>query len=467
MLLFCMLLSLDLAVATPLNEVEVYYRCYAQLTRTRPPTDDPRLKQVREGSVKATQACLDLINEAALDKAGGLVNQNKEKNQLALKVLRNLQSLHSSWFPLKDFIQDEVDAFTFHMFDSNEMGYHLTYNLLGPSAKASELLTRKTSFRGVRETPVQPKYFIDLSSPNQILKLEGAEWYWGAGDTKKKIEPKLVQFGNLVGLTELKPNENNYGFVKDDKSVLNFDITASLGAGIIGTRPYIMLSSNQKLDQKSDGGLNSHRSWSKLIFQDLLCRNLPVVRTEDVIGYFPDSKLSFRKSKTCMHCHVSIDPMADTVRNLFEMRSSPKNSGNFSVRVLAEHKPTLPAETEMKDYDPDFHLRPATGQLYFRNYKGELVNEKVNSIQELGQAIAKTDDFYICMAKRYFEFFTGVSVDINNLQDAELKNKSLAAHKNFVVQLGLDLKKDQSLKNTLGKIIDSEFYKDSSYGAKQ
>jgi hypothetical protein len=161
-----------------------------------------------------------------------------------------------------------------------------------------------------------------------------------------------------------------------------------------------------------------------------------------------------------------MDPMADTIRNVYEVRSKPKIGEGFSVRILAEQKARLNSETEIQDADSDFHLRPAKGELYFRNYKDELISEKVDSLQGLGEALARTDDFYICMAKKYFEFFTGVSVDV------QLKNKSekfdqdkyLQGHKDFVVQLGLDLKKEQSLKNILRKIIDSPFYKDSSYG---
>jgi hypothetical protein len=401
--------------AGPLSETAIYYRCHSQLTRSRPSSDDLKLKKIRAGQITATQACIDLIDEAALDKTGSLVNQNKETNKLGYKVLRNLQSLHASWFPLKDFIQDEVDAITFHLFDSNEMGYHLTYNLLAPNAKASELLTRPTSFKGVRASEHKPVYFVDLASPTQILEVDKAVWRLGESDVEaeqKIIKPNLVQFGQLVGLAPMKSNENTFEYVKKDKTSLTFDLTASLGAGILGTRSYILLNTNQKPNERSDGGLHSHRSWAKSVFQDLLCRSLPVVRSEDVINYFPEAKLSFRKSKTCMQCHVSMDPMADTVRNVYEVRSKPKQGEGFSVRILAEHKARLSSETEVKDADPDFYLRPARGELYFRNYKDELVSEKVDSLQELGEALARTDDFYICMAKRYFEFFTGVSVAV-------------------------------------------------------
>lgn len=466
---FIGLSSLDFASAIPLSETAIYYRCHSQLTRTRPTAEDSKLKKIREGEIAATQACIDLINEASLDKTGALVNQNKDTNQLALKILRNLQSVHSSWFPLKDFIQDEVDAVTFHLFDSNEMAYHLTYNLLAPNAKASELLTRTTSFKGVRATQHKPVYFVDLASPTQIQEYDKAVWRLGESEVEaeqKIINPKLVQFGQLVGLAPLKNNENTVEYVKKDKTSLTFDLTSSLGGGILGNRSYILLNTNQKPNEHSDGGLHSHRSWAKSVFQDLLCRSLPVVRSEDVINYFPEAKLSFRKSKTCMQCHVSMDPMADTIRNVYEVRSKPKLGEGFSVRILAEEKTRLSSETTVQDADPDFHLRPAKGELYFRNYKDELVSEKVDSLQGLGEAIARTDDFYICMAKKYFQFFTGVSVDVQLKNNSEnlSQDKHLQSHKDFVIQLGLDLKKEQNLKNILRKIMDSPFYKDSSYG---
>ena len=45
----------------------------------------------------------------------------------------------------------------------------------------------------------------------------------------------------------------------------------------------------------------------------------------------------------------------------------------------------------------------------YDDMSGKLINKTVNGTSELGAEIAKLDDFYVCKAKRYFEYFTGIS----------------------------------------------------------
>lgn len=283
------------------------------------------------------------------------------------------------------------------------------------------------------------------------------------------IKPKQVQFGNLVGVEFMKKNENTYPYKERVGEPLKFDLTDSLGAGVIGTRAYVLLNTLQSQGSPSDGGLLSHRTWSKAVFHDLLCRGLPVVRLEDVGDeVYPNSKLPFRKDKSCMRCHVSMDPMANSIRHVYEVRSSPKyGEQSASPRILAEVLPTHTPNNEMLDTDLHFHKRPTTGKLFFRTYKGELINQPVNNVQELGEALAKTDDFYICTAKKYFEFFTGVSVPIDDYanENYQTNDVGLLSYREFVIKLGLDLKKSQSLQKMIGKIFESPIYQDLNYKA--
>ncbi len=59
---------------------------------------------------------------------------------------------------------------------------------------------------------------------------------------------------------------------------------------------------------------------------------------------------------------------------------------------------------------PDFHLQVPTGKLYFRSLTGALVDKPVSNIASLGDAMSKTDDYYLCAAKRYFQFMTGIEI---------------------------------------------------------
>jgi hypothetical protein len=192
-----------------------------------------------------------------------------------------------------------------------------------------------------------------------------------------------------------------------------------------------------------------------------------VLRPDDVGNeVYPNSKIPFRKDKSCMRCHISIDPMANSIRHVYEVRSSPKY-GIFvaSPRILAEVSPSHKPSHEMVDSDTHFYKRPTEGKLFFRTYDGKLINQAVSSVQELGTALASTDDFYICTAKKYFEFFTGVSVPIDDYanESYQTDDTQLLAYREFVIKLGLDLKKSQSLQKMIGKIFESPIYQDLNY----
>lgn len=447
-----------------LNDKAIYNRCHMQLVRRRPSSNDENLINLESKKMTGPQACMNLLAEAGMKENGQLFQQNER----SLNILRTVQSLHSSWFPQKEFIRDDFDAVGYNIFDANEMGYHFTYNLLGKSEKASKIVTRKDSFRGLRVSEKKAQFLNQAGTADMYLNIN-VDWLLGDVDRKDvlKIKPKQVQFGNLVGLELMKVNENSYPYKQRKGEPLKFDLTNSLGAGVVGTRSYILLNTSLSQDSKSDGGLLSHRSWSKAVFHDLLCRNLPVVRQDDV-GHevYPNSKISFRKDKSCMRCHVSMDPMANSIRNVYEVRSSPKY-GIFvaSPRILAEVSPSHKPNKKMVDSDIDFYKRPTDGKLFFRTYDGKLINQSVSNVQDLGNALAKTDDFYICTAKKYFEFFTGVSVPIDDFASERYQTSDveLIGYREFVIKLGLDLKKSQSLQKMIGKIFESSIYQDLNY----
>ncbi len=455
----------DTASFTKLTDTAVYYRCHMQLVRERPNENDKNLISLRNKKITGSQACNNLLLEASLQNDGNLV----EKKPRALNILRTLQSLHSSWFHQKEFIRDEVDNTTYNIFDSNEMGYHFTYNLLSKSERVESVLTRKNSFRSRRFSLQKPLFLAEPAGSDIYQDINKADWIIGDVDLKDvlHIKPKQVEFGQLIGLEFMKKNENTYPYkVKLDES-LNFDLTNNLGAGVIGTRSYILLNTLQKSGSPSDGGMLSHRSWSKAIFQDLLCRHLPVVRQEDVgEQVYPNSKLAFRKDKSCMRCHVSIDPMANSIRNVYEVRSSPKYGGDTATpRILAEVQQSHTKTYELQDADPHFHKRPTTGQLFYRTYNGELVNREVSNVQELGEALAEKDDFYICTAKKYFNFFTGINVSLDDFpnENYQTNDLELMSYRQFVINLGLDLKKSQNLKKMIAQIFESTIYQDLNY----
>ncbi len=452
-----------------LSEAAIYYRCHSQFSRKRPTENDAYLKLIKEKKISSTEACMKIIDESNMDGSGKLLSSSLV-NDRAMLTLRTFQLFHMSWFPNKDFVRQEVENSTTNLFDANEMGYNLTYNLFGPKVKYSEIVTRSTSFRGVRDQSNSATYLLDPRSDGGYELL--TKFKWGLG-VEKNVQlvwnPTLIQFGKLTGLKPLLAKENMAShYHAPDKIKLNFSVSSSLGGGILGNASYLMLSSNLKLNESSDGGLNMHRSWSKAIFSDLLCRNLPVIRKEDAIfSVQKNSSIPFRKEESCMQCHASMDPMASTIRNVLFTNLADFNKNYFSPRSIVIFQTSEKREYfNSLDTDSKFHLRPPNGKLYYRNYNGILVDKNVSGVKELGAALAGTDDLYLCAAKRYFEFLTGVNVHVEDFSIEKNKlNPKTLKYRNFVIELGKQLKKNQSLKTLIRNIIDSPYYKLSDYGA--
>ncbi|MGZ3691814.1 MAG: hypothetical protein ACXVAX_09935, partial [Pseudobdellovibrio sp.] len=234
----------------------------------------------------------------------------------------------------------------------------------------------------------------------------------------------------------LEVNDNKDTFInltyQDKQYPVNADKT--LGAGILGSVPYLLLNSGQ-IRSKMDGQLLEHRRWSKAVMSDLFCRSLPVLTEADVTAMVDKSStIPFRQSSKCMMCHATMDNMASVLRNV-ELFHTSDNNDFATLRGVFINK----VDSSSKNY----YEQEPQGEVIYRNYKNELVDNKVSSLQDLGRWVTTQDDFYICAAKRYTSFLTGDNAD--NMKD-------------FVVEEGLKLKKHQSLAQLIEDIVSSQYY---------
>lgn len=444
------------AHADILSQEAQFRRCFAHLVRARPAENDPDLIAVQNGHMVATGACMQLLRRAQLGPTG-TVNL---KDPVAQPILRTLQALHSSWFTTHELVQVETDFPTTNHLDTNEMGYHFTYSILAESEKFSNIVTRNSSWRGKRESTVIPQYFIDTKGNETVFQLSAKPWGMNEGVA---YQPDLVGFGKLIGIAPLVP-EPKIGRKLDNGEILEFSPNASLGGGLLGTPTYILLNSTMRRGVEPDDGIFMHRSWSRAVIQDLLCRSLPVLNLSDVRGVRSDGDIPFRKHASCMQCHSTMDPMAAVLRNIqFTGTNASSGIDSFYSLTMMPHRPLRARELASRgDYARTF---PA-GNVYMRDYQGRLVDEHVDGVESMGRQLAKMDDLYICAAKRYFEFFTGIDVQIRDFSnDGEAVKKSpYYKYREFVIDLGRKLKEDQSVPELFKRIFASEFYRSSSYG---
>ena len=238
------------------------------------------------------------------------------------------------------------------------------------------------------------------------------------------------------------------------------DFKTSFGGGILGTIPYLLLNSGRDLLEKTNGGLKQHRRWSKAVFSDLFCRDIPVVRSADAVPKVQStSAVPFRQGISCMQCHSSIDPMAQIQRNRSLDRTNNCDPGSMSY--YNNQSVDKPQElVEQVEADSDFYRRPPKGKFFFRTHDGKLLNQEVMGVSGMGSYMASVDDLYICAAKRYFQFLTGINVPMFDEGDFSAPNLSEKStnYRRMVIQMGLDLKQNQNLEILINKIISSEAY---------
>jgi len=475
----------------------LFSRCYAHLTHSRLPLGQAA---ARLGSQNAVDACMSLLDRAALQTSGPAVGRlANESDAEAKNVLKTLNDFHRTWFPADDIIagipEDEARPWTEWLFDGGEPALHVTRALLSDGVKYSEVLTGTSGVEALRSggeagNPALPGYVQGGGTVNdfKMARKAGDE---SAGVESLGVPP--IQYGDLLGARRIAGNNPKteviavsasdvggfYGYNPAHNYTEGFFHQKSHGGGILGTKAYLMLNLGRNDIRMMDGGLRMPRRWSKALLNDLLCRNIPAIRPGDAVLYTQTGGGTktppFRVNRQCMQCHATLDPMAATARNLsfafLPYRGiRPQTAGLESMAVM-EWAVTLPREAGQVDQDDFFYRRPPFGRVLYRGHDGRLVAQEVNGIAGLGEALANQDEPYVCAANRYFFFFTGI---LANIQEPGADGGNVSAlsavekgYRDFVIKLGQELKQDpqRNLKALIRKIIASEYYQKASMRA--
>ena len=455
-----------------LSEESIYHRCHSHLVREQVDKNDPLLQKIRSGELEGSSACSELLATAAFGVDGKLVG-GRDRTR-ASKILRTLHNFHNSWFRNIDLFNINFSYPSFDNNDLSEPALHVTRAMFAANGEFQKVLKGKESLKAFREHDKKNEYFA-YTKEHKYKHIADTKFYQGLDKAKSKENlewvPSWVERGRLVGIGVQPERKEDIlsmytsKFVEPELFKRELNIRGNPGGGILGSQPYLLFNSGRELGEKMDGGLLMPRRWSKAVFRDLLCREIPVIAEEDSLKYLqPRSSIVFRKTPSCMQCHASIDNMAGAVRNISPVFSS-NNPENYTqhIEIFARDHKVVEADI-MVDKHKDYHLTPARGRLYFRNIYHQLVNEKVNSLEELGESIAKQDDFYVCAAKRYFEFFTGIDIHVEDY-GANLGSYDAESieYIRFLLFLGKRLKKHQKLRLLARDIFQSDYYRMRDY----
>ena len=164
-----------------------------------------------------------------------------------------------------------------------------------------------------------------------------------------------------------------------------------------------------------------------------------------------------------------MDPLAAVARNVtIRPTSSGDDRKMLSTSQLAIHPVTAGPKLGWSDIDADFFKRPPDGTLFFRSYSGDKVYVPIAGgtsakagMANLGAALANTNDLYVCAASRYYQLFTGIKVNLQDIGDPAKPALSATdlTFRNEVIRLGLALKNHQSLRQLIADILKLDTYK--------
>ncbi|HEY8271712.1 MAG TPA: hypothetical protein VIG33_12550 [Pseudobdellovibrionaceae bacterium] len=449
--------------AEDLSEVALFHRCYSQLTSQRVATTDPLFQQVKSGKLTAIDACNQVLDSAKLSGSSAmtLANPNDVRAQ---NVLATFHRLHASWFYAKDF---PVISWPGHsddmkdLYDSSSPALYYTRALFGNGISASD--------------PVMTPDFLQAIRTN-MSPSAGPESNHSTSDYIFQTPFKFAATGTLLGIQIAPSTVLNFPAFKNHPAG-SIDLYSNRGGGFLGTMTYLNLnisSISSYSPYKTDGAVQMHRRWGKAVYRDTLCRDLPVVREADVAALVQTSSpVSFRTSNSCVKCHASHDRISGVVRGMNILyvgtgdptgNGTAERGGNFSqfYPVTKSAEAAWPASP-----DADYYQRPPNGQVYFRNYNGDLIDQSVTGVNDLGAKLAATDDYYICLAKRYYNYFLGIDVDTGDLNDpAHPVALSPAAliHRNLVINLGKSVKSSQNISQLIKDILKLSNYRKVDIG---
>lgn len=504
LLSFAFLIS-NAAQAGKLSDVEVFNRCYFKLFKTVIPRTDglgkTLLDSIYAKKINGPSACMVLIEQSEFmdngtNRAAKYTTYPKLSEVENKKLIANFHNFHNTWFQKKAFVfsTDGKDASTYMIKDNDEASLYFTRALFGKSVPLSTVFTANRTLRGLRETPDKAATSRWKSRPMAVQNesLFGPEngfvMTYGPNATVDSMVVKdedLIGFGKLYGVEEAKPlmvpavvisgqgnvsatirTQITQAIAAKSKDVNLFE---HLGGGVLGSQTFIMKNTNLSLAQIPPGANNDKddvvaRRISSRVFEDLLCHQMPTLTEADVVNdVIANSPHGFRLNTSCMQCHTSLDPMAYTMRNFAPYRTAVNDTnGNTADDIALRSKGTpvlgitrLPAS----EGSGHFALQKPEGALNYRDHTNKLFKIPVSNMAELGEKLAASDDFYRCVAKRYYNFFTGYDVNLAERNVPEASNtKEAKFHRAKVYSIAANLKKNQNMNMMIKEIFNSEAF---------
>lgn len=487
--LFSLLAAAVVAHAGPtpnMSAGEIYARCYDRFVHAPIAMSDSVYLAVKAGTKNPTVACMELLQKGNLKSANSQLELNNTNDPLARKVFANMHMLHNSWFQSRTF--SIFTNQTLNVLDLEQPALYYTRSLFRPNTSVRDVLTLNGGLSGVRKAPLgapvinhfkvlfptAPNSLFtfgseNFSSPmNPILTTVSNDIQTQAGDLVGiRTAPSLIHqtFTSRLGAADRRgPAAADQNNTQIDQELLYLskqpeNINQHFGGGILGSPVFILQNTNLERNMVAYKEYNNHRRLASRIFENILCHQLPTLVDADV-STIPGSPHAFENSKSCMQCHASIDPVARAYKKIV-VHQSHRNANTAVSNIVsllqlgADHTGTAAANF-------DWAMKPIDAKLYYRGLKdtnaaAKPANLNVTSLADLGAKLSDPNtnvgyDFYACTAKRYYEYFTGINVE---MRPTTQENSVMVYHRSLILNLANSLKANGSLQTLVENIVKS------------
>lgn len=443
----------------------LFSRCYTKITEEFPSITSTYLTALKNGADPISE-CLKIFDKAMFTASAGTMLADTNSAE-ARKVVSTMHNLHYSWFRNK-FYKEVRDSFVGNMgifMDTSSPALFYTKSLFDSNFKFSDMFKGELTLRAERTTS-DPEISAIKSSAKKSTDIISSD-------------TKYADTGKLIGISILSANTTlSYNYNRDRDGVSGSQVTgtriynSSWGGGVLGSQVYMLQNSsaNSLTQFKPNGAITVNRQWGISVVKDFLCRDLPLTRELDSKDFaVPDSSVAFRQAVGCVKCHTTMDRMAALTRNI-QYVSVGHWFHSASLAPLKKRVASKPgADIFPSENDSDYYLRPATGHLFLRSHNGNLTDVPLTDVEDLGSKLIALDGPYVCAAKRYYHYLTGINADIGDIGDPahprfKRMSKQELKYRNIVIKLGKKLKTHQNPRQLIEEILRSREFSELDYG---
>jgi hypothetical protein len=350
--------------------------------------------------------CETLTSAALLNK----ISQSTRGQPADVTDLKKINNLVSE-IEKRQFIELKTDQYLTTQEYSNKMSLRLI-----------ELFQFKAAINLKQIQKNSTINFFDQMTKNNLTwdaLLTGKKYTLNTQFVSLDLNPPPDDVGFFGMLTSLPASDN--GYIKSINSVENIP-TPTLEVSFAETEPQIAGAVTTPLffERYGTTGLNKNRRRAAAMFRIFLCdkmkASIPAEAHIDEATYnilYPNEQPQINSNTAngmtqeeikkilnksddihgtradCMSCHSKLDPMGKVF----------SNSGSLLSSV------------------------PSSGRLYYKSSVGQIIDQPVDNLNQMGQVIIQQNEYVTCQIKQFWNWYIGEDLVVDSVKMDQLKTE--------------------------------------------